>query len=175
MSWEPPIIVPDFSRDGVPRLPYTGPPPLNRRPRYSYSAPSPSDLPQPSTHPGYMPTGPFDPASNFQAPTNPGYLNPPLTGSMQSSMDRPSLRHGQESMHRLDHLSLPPVPAYDLQAVHARQYLSTRVPSQPPLMQPPMEYDDISFVDTSAAEYYEWQPDPSSSGSGYRSNGSPSG
>ncbi|KAJ6549067.1 hypothetical protein DFH09DRAFT_1281527 [Mycena vulgaris] len=101
----PPVTSPKSSRgpSAAPPLPYTGPPPSNRRPRYA-GAPLPNLVD--ST------------ASN-------GYINPQLLYSTPSAVDpryyvsaQPPAAYAQE-----------PQP-YDLQAAKAQQYLAARAHSQ---------------------------------------------
>ncbi|KAJ7097354.1 hypothetical protein C8R44DRAFT_949406 [Mycena epipterygia] len=168
MIWTPPMMAPNFSRNMAPPLPYTGPPPLNRRPRYA-AQPLP-DLGRPTRY------------SN-QEPMHARHLNPPPAASFQPSTDP---RFGEQSI-RHSSPSFPPAPihGYDVQAAQAWQYLSTRV--RPPPMPTNMaeqrypsapnaaDEDGMSSGDTPMDEYFEWPPDSGSSGSGYPSTNSRSG
>ncbi|KAJ7113645.1 hypothetical protein C8R44DRAFT_741228 [Mycena epipterygia] len=151
MIWTPPMTAANLSRNMAPPLPCTGPPPLNRHPRYS-GQPLP-DLGQLTRY------------SN-QVPMHLRYLSPPPAVLFQSSTHP---RFGEQTTYH-SRPSVPPAPMYGYD-VQARQHLSTRVrpPSMPPNMagqhypSAPNAADyEMSFGDTSMDEYFEWPPDSSS-------------
>ncbi|KAJ7105002.1 hypothetical protein C8R44DRAFT_746241 [Mycena epipterygia] len=165
MIWTLPMTALNLSRNMAPPLPYTGPPPLNRHPRYA-GQPLP-DLGQPSHY------------SN-QEPLHPQYLSSPPAVLFQP-FTHP--RFGEQTTYH-SRPSVPPVSIYGYD-VQARQDLSIRVrpPSMPPNMagqhypSAPNAADyEMSFGDTSMDEYFEWPPDfRFDSGSGYPSTNSRSG
>ncbi|KAJ7105027.1 hypothetical protein C8R44DRAFT_887032 [Mycena epipterygia] len=149
MIWTLPITAPNFFRNLAPPLPYTGPPPLNRHPRYA-GQPLPG-LGQP-------------PRYSNQDPMHPRYLSPPPAVLFQPSTHP---RFGEHTTYH-SRPSVPPALMYGYD-VQARQDLSTRVRplSMPPNMagqhypSAPNAADyEMSFGDMSMDEYFEWPRTP---------------